>query len=54
LKSCLRYRGDGFIILHHESGDWIVVYEGSDPPVCDSLIPPKVTRDLTALNCLKR
>ena len=53
-KACLRYKGNGFYILHRQSGKWVVFYQGSDPPVCKSRIPPAVTKDLTKLPCLKR
>ena len=53
-KGCLRYKGNGFYILHRQTGKWVVFYQGSDPPVCKSRIPPAVTKDLTKLPCLKR
>ncbi len=32
--------------------EWRVVYEGSDPPDCDSGIPPAVTTDLYGTGCV--
>ena len=52
IASCLRWRGDGFQILQKQSTRWVFAYAGSDPPGCDSLVPPKVTLDLVKIRCL--
>ena len=53
LHRCDRWRSNGTWLLHRTPAwGWRVVFEGSDPPLC-SQFPPRVTRDLFGVACLR-
>lgn len=45
-QSCLRWAGDGIVILHRRNRRWHPVFEGSDIPCPVPGVPPAIVRDL--------